>query len=120
MANQYENAENLFPLASLSLNPELRGAIPLVREYKEVTIAIASNTGDAEVPTVLDEVLGIEPIGYCDEFSSGDSLTSLSTDGVITAGAITVRAVTASYTGAPTDHTFRFWILGKLFPKNVT
>lgn len=115
----YDKQERLYPLAPLSLNPELRGAVPLVREYHEEVIAISSNTGDAEVSTDLDEVLGVEAIGYCDEFNSGDSLVSLSTDGVITTGAVTVRAVTASYTGAPTNHTFRFWLLGKLLPKSV-
>jgi hypothetical protein len=62
--------------------------------HEKVAFTISTNTGDAEVPTSLDEVVGIVPLFDMDTFASGDSITAFGTDGVITSSAVTVRIVT--------------------------
>jgi len=101
----------LFPLLTeASVNENTRpGALML--EYFQAVVTIGTNTGDAEIPTLLGEVLGIIPLSFNDTFGAGDNLTSVTTDAVITSGAITVRAVTVSIADGPA--TLRGFIVGR-------
>ena len=89
----------------------------LVWEWHEgASITIGTNTGDAEVDTDLDEVVGVISGQLSDTFAAGDSITGLTTDGVITTGAVTVRAVTVSI--ADGAHLFNFFLVGRLKRKD--
>lgn len=68
----------------------------MIFEYVQFSVTIGTNTGDAEVPTNLDEVLGFLPLGYSSVFAAGDSVNNYTTDGEITTGAVTVRVNTTS------------------------
>lgn len=68
----------------------------LVMEYIEVSGTVTSNLWTAEVPTGLGEVVGVIGLGYMSTFAAGDACGGLSTDGVITTNAVTVRATTVS------------------------
>jgi hypothetical protein len=68
----------------------------ILKEYFEVNVPIVTNTGDVEVPTTLAEVLGVENLCYSSVFAAGDALANMTTDGVITAGAVTVRVNSVS------------------------
>ncbi len=68
----------------------------ILKEYFEVDVTIATNTGDVEVPTTLAEVLGVENLCYSSVFAAGDAILNMTTDGVITSNAVTVRVNTAS------------------------
>jgi len=68
----------------------------IVAEYHEVTFTIDTNTDDIEVPTALGQVLGLIPLHYSSVFDTGDCINDITTDGVITNGAVTVRINTTS------------------------
>ena len=65
-------------------------------EYFQVALTVTTNLATAEVPTSLDEVIGVIGLGFMSTFAAGDVLNGLCTDGVITSSAVTVRGVTAS------------------------
>jgi len=107
-----------FALKSVDYMLDLRED-ELVWEYHPLeSFTIATNTADAEVATDLDEVVGLVSLNDMDTFAAGDSLTSVSTDGVITTGAVTVRVVTVSIV----DGAFKtsFFLLGKLKRKDIS
>lgn len=87
-----------FPLLpETSVNENTRPGI-LILEYFQVAVTISSNAGDVEVPTALGEVKGVINLGFIDEFDTGDAVTSVTTDGIISTSAVTVRYTTASIT----------------------
>lgn len=83
----------IIPIASIN-DGDRPGTLLL--EYFQVALTVASNLGEAEVPTTLGEVLGVIPLGYMGTFDTGDTIHGMSTDGVITSSAVTVRATTVS------------------------
>lgn len=92
-------AENLsydiFPLIPEAASNDSSRPGSILAERKKVAFTIASLAGDAEVPTSLGEIIGVIPIGRLADLSLGSgtaSITSLTTDGVIADGAVTVRA----------------------------
>lgn len=88
-------------------------------EFKEVSITITTNTGQAEVPTSLGEVVGLVPLEFLDTtIAASTDRVQLSTDGVITSGAITVNANTNGLANGA--HTFRFFIVGKMKRVDLT
>jgi hypothetical protein len=68
-----------YPINSADFTSDIRADAVLL-EYKEVSITVASATATVEVPTEFDEVLGV--------FSTNGY--TLTTDGVVTTGAVTV------------------------------
>ena len=106
---------NIFPLLNQANNNDADRPGSLLLEYWEAEITTSSDTGDAEVPTSLDEVLGLIPLQFNDEFGSGDYILSLSTDAVITTGAVTVRLVLPAG-GTDGAHTCRGFFVGTKSP----
>ena len=86
----------LFPIIpEASINETARPG-QLFLEYVQFSVTIATNTGDAEVPTKLGSVLGFIPLSFSSVFASGDSVNNYTTDGVVTTGAVTVRVNSTS------------------------
>lgn len=102
---------NIFGLIPEFANNENNRPGILLLEYFEAEITTSSDTGDAEVPTLLDDCLGLIPLQFNDEFGSGDYILSLSTDAVITTGAVTVRLVLPAG-GTDGAHTCRGFFVG--------
>lgn len=102
---------NIFPLKNEVNENDAYREGSLLKEYFEVAVTIATNAGDVEVPTELDEVLGVESLGYSSTFAAGDMINSVTTDGVITSGAVTVRYSTTSI--ADGALTVRGFLIGK-------
>lgn len=110
---------NFFPLKNEANENDAYRENSLILEYHpSVEFTIDTNTDDVEVPTNLDEVLGIVPAGIMSTFDAGDSIASLNTDGVITTGAVTVRIVTASIANGA--FTTGFFLLGKRKPTAIS
>ena len=104
------NSFNLFALIPEAANNEnTRPGIHLL-EYFQVVVTIATNTGDVEVPTMLDDCLGVISLSYSSVFDTGDALDSVSTDGAITTAAVTVRAKTTSIANG--SLTIRGYLVG--------
>ncbi len=68
----------------------------LVYELHEgVSVTIATNTGSVEVPTDLDEVIGMQDLCFLNATLTGTNQSiKVLTDGVITTGAVTVAVNT--------------------------
>lgn len=102
---------NIFPiLPEVATNDSNREG-SLMLEYFQTTVTIATNAGDVEVPTALGEVLGVINLGYSSVFAAGDMINSVTTDGVISSGAVTVRYSTTSI--ADGALTVRGFLVGK-------
>lgn len=101
---------NLFALIPEASNNENTRPGTLMLEYVQFGLVVDTNFGTAEVPTSLGTVLGIIPLGFSSTFASGDSIHGLTTDGVITTGAISVQATTVSLANA--TYTTRALIVG--------
>lgn len=102
----------LFPLLNeAAINENTRpGTIML--EYFQVDITIATNEGTAEVPTVLEEVLGVLDLGYVSTAGSDPTDTvKLVTDGTITTNAVTVAAKSVDIANG--DITVRGFLVGR-------
>ncbi len=111
-------AENLsyelFPIIpEASINETARPGM-LYLEYVQFDVTIATNTGDAEVPTQLDSVLGFVPLSFSSVFAAGDSVNNYTTDGVVTSGAVTIRVNTTSI--ADGSLTLRGFLVGTKSP----
>lgn len=107
---------NIFPLLNQANNNDADRPGSLLLEYFDTLVTTSSDAGDAEVPTSLDEVLGVIPLFYCVEFGSGDYIEGMGTDGVITTGAVTVRVqLSAGGTDAAT-HRIRGLLVGTKSP----
>jgi len=91
--NQSYNLFGLIPEASNNENN--RPGIHLL-EYFQVVATIGTNEGDVEVPTQLDDCIGVLNLCFSSVFAAGDKLLDVTTDGVITTGAVTVRVSTVS------------------------
>jgi len=101
---------NIFPLLNeFSTNDQSRPGTQLL-EYFQVDVTIAINTGDVEVPTNLGSVLGVINLNYSSVFAAGDAIDAITTDGVITSGAVTVRVKTTSI--ADGSLTIRGYLVG--------
>ena len=85
-----------FPLLPLASTNDAFRPGALILEYFEVALTVSTNVATAEVPTQLGNVIGVIGLGYMSTFDTGDLLHGLSTDGVITTGAVTVRGTTVS------------------------
>ena len=86
---------DIFPLIPEAASNDTGRPGTILVERQKVAFTIASLAGDAEVPTGLGEVFGVIPMSKLADLSlaSGTaSVTSLTTDGVVTNGAVTVRA----------------------------
>lgn len=85
-----------FPLLPLAATNDGFRPGSLILEYFEVDLTVSSNLGEAEVPTALGSVIGVISLGFMGTFAAGDTMHGMSTDCVITTGAVTVRATTVS------------------------
>lgn len=83
----------------------------LIWEYFQATLVVSSNLGEVEVPTNLGEVLGVVSLGFMSTFAAGDTAHGLSTDGVISTSAVTVRGTTVSL--ADGSYTIHGFLVGK-------
>lgn len=83
----------------------------LIWEYFQVVVTINTNTGDVEIPTNLGEVLMLVHGNYSSVFDTGDYINDVTTDGVITAGAVTARVNTTSIANG--SLTIRGFLVGK-------
>ena len=88
----------------------------LVWEYHEVSITVATNEATVEVPTSLDEVLGLVDLHVVTLADDPTDSVSTLTDGVITTGAVTVEQ--KSLDVADGARTIRFFFVGKLTRKD--
>ena len=108
-------AENLsfgkFPLIPIASENDSDRPGSLILEYFQVSVTIGTNTGDVEVPTTLGEVVGVISLCYASTFDTGDALDSMTTDGVITSSAVTVRCKTTSISDGAL--TVRGFLVGK-------
>lgn len=102
---------NFFPLKNEVNENDAYREGSLILEYFQVAVTIGTNTGDVEIPTELDEVLMVIPGGYSSVFAAGDAVTNMTTDGVITTGAVTVRVNSVSI--ADGSLTVRGFLVGK-------
>ena len=68
----------------------------VVIEMKKIAFTVASNVAEAEVPTALGEVIGVQGLGIMSTFDTGDLASAMVSDGVITDGKVTVRFGTTS------------------------
>ena len=103
---------NIFGLIPEFANNENNRPGILLLEYFETLVTTSSDAGDAEVPTQLDDCLGVIPFFFAVEFGSGDYIEGMATDGVITTGAVTVRIqLSAGGTDAAT-HKIRGFLVG--------
>lgn len=84
---------NLFPLLPASSTNEMSRPGQLFLEYFQVSDTVATLAWEKEVPTSLGAVLGVIGLGYTDVFGAGDYVGAMTTDGVITTGAVTVRSL---------------------------
>ena len=89
-----QNSYNLFPLLSeAGINENTRPGT-LLLEYFQASITLATNEGSVEVPTQLDDCLGLIDLSY---LSGGiadlTDTMKLSTDAVISSSAVTVAAL---------------------------
>lgn len=100
-----------FPLVPIASQNDGDRPGTLQLEYFQVAVTIGTNTGDVEVPTTLGEVLGVINLSYSSVFAAGDSLNNMTTDGVITSDAVTVRVNTTSI--ADGALTIRGFLVGK-------
>lgn len=105
--NQSYNLFGLIPEAANNENS--RPGIHLL-EFFQIVVTINTNTGDVEVPTMLDDCLGVISLSYSSVFDTGDFLNSITTDGVITTAAVTVRASTTSIANG--SLTIRGYLVG--------
>lgn len=108
-------AENLsysiFPLKNEVNENDAYREGSLLLEYFQATVTIATNEGTVEVPTVLDEVIGVLDAGYIASLSDPTDTVKLITDGVITTSAVTVAAKTVDISNG--DITIRGFLIGK-------
>lgn len=102
---------SIFPLKNEVNENDAYREGSLLLEYFQVDVTIATNAGDVEVPTTLDEVLGVVSLGYSSTFAAGDMINSVTTDGVISSDAVTVRYSTTSI--ADGALTVRGFLVGK-------
>lgn len=90
----------------------------IVLEYFDIDdFTVSTNLGTAEVPTTLSEVLGVIGLGFVSTFDTGDTIHGFSTDGVITTGAVTIRATTVSLADAA--YRVRGFLVGKRIAETV-
>lgn len=102
---------NIFGLIPEFANNENNRPGILLLEYFQANVTTSSDTGDAEVPTQLDDCLGLISLNYNDEFAGADYDISLATDGIITTGAVTVR-LTLPAGGTDGVHVVRGFFVG--------
>lgn len=102
-------AENIFPMPSLKVEPELRDS--LVQEFHEASVTIATNAATVDVATDLNEVLGIS---LCTTVAGSDDVVHVNTTGTITAGKVTVNVATSNIADGALK--VRFFLLGKILP----
>lgn len=110
-----ENLSNFhYPLHNEAQTNDQSRPGDLIFEYHEETFTIATNTADLEVPTTLGKVLMVIPGGFASVFATGDFINDLTSDGVITTGAVTIRINTTSV--ADGAFTTRFFLVGYKSP----
>lgn len=102
---------NIFGLIPEAANNENNRPGIILLEYFQANVTTSSDTGDVEVTTQLDDCLGVISLNHNDEFGSGDYEIALSTDSVITTGAVTVRLVLAAG-GTDGVHVVRGFLVG--------
>lgn len=84
----------------------------ILLEYFQTNVTTSSDTGDVEVATKLEEVLGVISLNFDSEFGTADYQIAMSTDAVKTTGAVTVRVVgAAGWTDG--SHTIRGFLVGR-------
>jgi hypothetical protein len=86
----------IFPLLNEANTNETARPGQLYLEYFEVVATISSNAADVEIPTSLSSIKGVLNLCFMSIFATGDILNNMTTDGVITDGAVTVRIATTS------------------------
>ena len=105
---------DIFPLIPEAASNDTGRPGTLLAERQKVAFTIASLAGDAEVPTQLGEVFGVIPLSKLADLSLGTgtaSITSLTTDGIITSGAVTVRAKVVGLTDG--SYPLEMLVIGK-------
>ena len=85
---------SLFPLINEAAKNEQSRPGTMMLEYFQASITLSTNEGTVEVPTQLEEVLGLIDLSFLSG-GLGDTTDTmkLSTDGVIGSGAVTVAAL---------------------------
>ncbi len=106
----------MFPLLTEAAINENTRPGTLMLEYFEAIATIATNAADVEVPTKLNEVLGVISANFSSVFAAADAIDSTTTDGVISSSAVTVRLKTSSI--ADGALTIRGFLIGRT--KSVT
>jgi hypothetical protein len=101
---------NKFALVPVGMTNDGDRPGSILMEYFQVAVTIGTNAGDVEVPTTLGSVIGVLPLHFSSVFAAGDSINNYTTDGEITAGAVTVRVNTTSI--ADGALTIRGFLLG--------
>jgi hypothetical protein len=110
---------NIFPLKNEVNENDAHREGSLLLEYFQATITIATNEGTVEVPTNLDEVLGLIDLSYSATAGSDPTDTvKLNTDGVITSSAVTVSGKSVDIANG--DIVVRGFLVGKRSPAAVS
>ena len=109
---------NMFPLKNEANENDAHREDALIMEYFEATATIATLEDTIEVPTNLDEVLGLIDLNYVAAADDPTDSISLLTDGVITSGAVTVNVLTLDV--ADGDIQIRGFFVGRRLPSAVT
>ncbi|WP_337872921.1 hypothetical protein [Ignavibacterium sp.] len=85
---------NIFPLKPEAAENDAHRPGTLELEYFQATVAIATNEGTVEVPTTLSRVIGVLDLHYVVDASDPTDTITLTTDGIISSGTVTVNVKT--------------------------
>lgn len=109
---------SIFPLISEAAKNEQSRPGTLMLEYFQASVSISTNEGTVEVPTQLEECLGVLDLGFLSEGLSDPSDTiKLNTDGIISSNAVTVAAVSLDISN--TTLSIRGFLLGRTKAQTV-
>lgn len=109
---------SLFPLINEAAKNEQSRPGTLMLEYFQGSITLSTNEGTVEIPTQLEEVLGLIDLSF---LSGGLADTTdtmkLSTDGVISSDAVTVAALSEAIADGAV--TVRGFLVGRTKARTV-
>lgn len=108
---------SLFPLISEAAKNEQSRPGTIMLEYFQASVNFSTNEGQVEVPTQMEEVLGLLDLNFKETAGDITDTLALHTDGVITTGAVTVD-VFGSDVANDSTLTIRGFLVG--YTKAVT
>jgi hypothetical protein len=109
---------NMFPLKNESNDNDAYREDGLILEYFQVSVTIASLEATVEVPTNLDQVIGLIDLNFVAAASDPTDSISLLTDGVISSAAVTVNVTCLDV--ADGAITIKGFLVGKRLPAAIT